>query len=178
MRGATVGLAGALLLTGCGGGETTPAATTATGEDVAATPTSAATTAPAGEDDAPAATGEYGTATVRVGGTTTTFTVIQCFEDTPSVSTGDMVALALDGVPTDTPPELIEPLLGARPRPSAGLDLLEPVLALGPILSVVRLAESGDIVQVIDAAFEPISTGYDVAEDPAQRFLTSSTTVA
>ena len=92
-------------------------------------------------------------------------------EDTPSVITGDLVALALDGVPPETPPELIEPLLGVMDQDDDRLALLEPVLALGPILSVMRMDERGDLVQVTDAAFEPISTGYDVADDPAQRFL-------
>lgn len=169
MRGATVGLAGALLLAGCGGDEATPATTTAPGEDPAATPTSTASTT--ARDAAAAATGEYGTATVRVGGTTTTFTVIQCLTDTPSAITGDLVALALDGVPPDTPPDLIEPLLGAAGDDDDVLGRLEPVLAIGPVLSVVRMDEGGDLVQVTDGDLQAISTGVDVAKDPTQRFL-------
>lgn len=186
MRGAAVVLTAVMGLAGCtSGGEPTAdnaaegAAEETTGgaEDSDATGADDATGAEdtpteelaANDEQEPAQDAGSGTATVQVDGETFTFRVIQCLRDVPSPM-GGTVAFQLDGVPTDTAPELVEPLLGPIDPDANFAERLEPVLEGGPILSVSRVADGGDVIAVSTALDSAYVTTADVTSVDA-RFL-------
>ena len=128
---------------------TTSASTAATTPDTAAATTFAVTipsepTSPPG--DGPA------TAVVEVGDERFEFRVTQCLFDRPSAFGDQLIEMTLDGVPPDTPGELIEPLLGAIDPDTDLLPLIEPVLEYGPALTVSRFEGAGDYLVVYDLA--------------------------
>lgn len=99
----------------------------------------------------PSPSGEA-TAVVEIDGERFEFLVIQCLRDQPSVFGDQIIEMTLDGVPVDTPDELIEPLLGVMDPDTDMLPLLEPVLEFGPALTVSRFEGGGDYVVVYDLA--------------------------
>ncbi|MFO7778124.1 MAG: hypothetical protein R6V28_07230 [Nitriliruptoraceae bacterium] len=145
------------LLTGCSDSGTAedPAIDAADAEEApdATQPADAAT-----DEDEPDTTGSEETSTdvvnagsrnarVEVGDEAFDFRVIQCLRYVPGLL-GGIVTFQLDGVPGDTPPELVEPLLGAAVPDSDIFELLGPVLEYGPILSVTRVEDGGDYIAV------------------------------
>lgn len=134
--------------------------------------TAAVTTTPAtipGEPTTPASDGSA-TAVVDIGGERFEFRVIQCLRDEPSVFGDQIIDMTLDGVPIDTPDELVEPLLGVMDPDTDMLPLLEPVLEYGPALTVSRFEGGGDYLVVYDLAdIEYLSDPDPLAPDA--RFL-------
>lgn len=156
---------------------TTTPTTTAAPATTAASATTAATTTPAtttpvtipAEPTTPASDGSA-TAVVDIGGERFEFRVIQCLRDQPSVFGDQIIDMTLDGVPPDTPDELIEPLLGVMDPDTDMLPLLEPVLEYGPALTVSRFEGGGDYLVVYDLAdIEYLSDPDPLAPDG--RFL-------
>jgi hypothetical protein len=169
-RRVVVGLVAALALVGCAGADEvggpaddpddpdgTPAATSAPDDD----PT----------DGGPTGDGEAGsgTATVEVDGQTFTFRVIQCLRDVPGAM-GGTVAFQLDGVPPDTPTDLIEPLLGPVDPDADVQGTLAPVFEVGPILSVSRVTDGGDFVAISTGPGEAYVTTANVSS-AEERYL-------
>lgn len=128
-------------------------------EPDAPTTTGGTTTEPEPDATAPPA-GEAGTATVEVGGQRYEFRVIQCLRDRPGAFDDTVIEFTLDGVPVDTPQELVDPLLGEIDPDTDLLPLVEPVAEFGPLLSVSRFEDGGDYVVVYD-----LDT-IEIASDP------------
>lgn len=176
-RWAAVGVAAVMVLTGCAGGDQPTAADEAQGvsddaagsdvdSDDAGEADDAPVEEPAGDEEVGQEAGA-GTATVQVDGQTFTFRVIQCLRDVPGFM-GGTVAFQLDGVPPDTAPELVEPLLGPIDPDADIRQRLAPVLEGGPVLSVSRVTDGGDMVALstsLDAAYV---TTPDVTSDAAR----------
>ena len=112
--------------------------------------TAAPSTTSGATEPAPANPSTGGTATVAVGDERFEFMVIQCFRDRPSVFGDQIIDITIDGIAPDTPPELIEPLLGVMDPDTDLFPLIEPVLEYGPALTVSRLEDGGDYVAVYD----------------------------
>ncbi len=114
--------------------------------------------------------GGAGGATVSHDGQQYEFVVIQCLRDEQSFDQ-TVLELQADGVPVDTPPELLDDLLGAADADADVLALLEPVLEYGPVLSVSRAEGGGDFVAVFQTPDIIVQTDGGVADDPSARFL-------
>lgn len=182
------------LLTACGDArpeeDTTPDAA-----DAAETPGDAQAADAATSEDEPDTSGAdatgadvvsagSGTANVEVGDEAFDFRVIQCLRDVPGLL-GGVVTFQLDGVPGDTPPELVEPLVGVADPDSDIFELLGPVLEYGPILSVIRMEDGGDYIAVSLGGGEAyvsddIASGdqpFTIGDEPAGAAVAGETTV-
>lgn len=184
----TLAIASTVVVAACGGGDDETAATSTTDPiETGSTATEPSTTEPSRtEPDAPTTTagtttepepdatappgGASGTATVEVGGERYEFRVIQCLRDRPGAFDDTVIEFTLDGVPVDTPQELVEPLLGEIDPDTDLLPLVEPVAEFGPLLSVSRFEGGGDYVVVYDLAALEITSAPDPLA-PDARFL-------
>ncbi len=181
-RAVVVGLVTVMTLTGCAGGDEAgrPAGDVDEASGSQATPTVAEVqdtedtepieTASPDADD-PQTTSEAGTgsATVQVDGETFTFRVIQCLRDVPGPM-GGTVAFQLDGVPPDTPADLIGPLMGPVDPDADVQGRLAPVFDVGPILSVSRVTDGGDFVAISTGPGDAYVTTAN-ATSAAERYL-------
>ena len=147
---------------------TTPADTVVTdATESASTAVTDTTTTPGDSADGSAA------AVVEIGAERFEFRVIRCLRNRPSVLGDQRIDITLDGVPPDTPDDLIEPLLDAIDRDTDVLPLLEPVLEYGPALTISRFEDGGDSLVVYDLAdVEYVSDPNPLSNDA--RFLSIS----
>jgi hypothetical protein len=141
---------------------TEPPATTQPETTAAPATTQPATTEPP--------TGAAGTAVVEVGGDRFEFRVTQCLRGRPSAFGDTIIDVTLDGVPVDTPQELIDPLLGEIDPELDLFPLVEPVAEFGPLLSVSRFEGGGDYVVVYDLDVIEITSDPDPMSSDS-RFL-------
>ena len=137
-----------------------PAETTPVGSTPATTDPVTSVPAPSGA----------GIAVVDVGGDRYEFRVTQCLRDRPSAFGDTTIDMTLDGVPVDTPQELIDPLIGEIDPDIDLFPLVEPVAAYGPLLSVSRFDGGGDYVVVYDLDVVEITSDPDPLS-PDSRFL-------
>ena len=95
--------------------------------------------------------------------------VIQCLRDVASPISDAVIEFQLDGVPSATPPDVIERLLGVIDAGDDVLAELQPVVEFGPVLSVTRLAGGGEVMSITDLDTIEISSDGDPT-DPAFAF--------
>lgn len=159
-------LVGLLLIAACGNDPVTPPETTTSAGAVTATTAPAVTTSQptasttqpettttlAAETTTSTAAPRTAGAVVEVGDERYEFMIIQCLYDTPSAFGEGVIEFTADGVPLDTPPELIEPLMGVLGPDDDILALTGAVAEYGPLLSISQLDGGGDHVVVYDHA--------------------------
>ena len=98
------------------------------------------------------------------------FIVSQCLQDVARRGSPSRVDLQLDGVPAETPAAIIEKLRGVTNDPAAAGKLLQEVVRAGPVLSVTRLRDGGDMIGVTDLR-ETNWTSDPAVTDAGARFL-------
>ncbi|MCO8128668.1 hypothetical protein NHL50_15765 [Acidimicrobiia bacterium EGI L10123] len=109
-----------------------------------------------------------GSATVTHAGSQYDFLVIQCVRDVASPATNTVVTLQADGVTAGTPDGVITELLGVIDGSTDPEVALEAALEHGPLLSVTRVENGGDVVAIITG-----SESFVTAAAPSgpERFL-------
>lgn len=105
-------------------------------------------------------TGSVGRAVVDVDGVDYEFVVIQCLRDVVGPISDTVIEFQLDAVPSATPTPIIEDLLGVIAADADVLAEIAPVVEFGPILSITRVADGGELVSMSDlSTIEIISDG-------------------
>jgi len=168
----------------------TPVVADSTPDDAAPEDTTGAAPDTTGPSNTPedASTGELGQAVVDVDADTYEFVVVQCLRDITGPFSDAVIEFQLDAVPTATPPDIVDNLLGVISEDVDVLAALEPVLEFGPILSITQIAGGGEVLFITDLdAIEITSDGdptdpgarsLDVSSDPVGARVTGTTTAA
>ncbi len=95
---------------------------------------------------------ETGRATLARGETTYEFVVIQCLRNIPAAFGDTVIEFQLDGVPPATPPDQITALRGLVGDSNNLQQALMQVVAHGPVLSITRIENGGEMIAVTDMA--------------------------
>jgi len=95
---------------------------------------------------------------------------VQCLQNITRPGHERVIELQLDGVPVQTPAATIEQMQGTVDDPAATGKLLQKVVSAGPILSVTRLKNGGDLIGVSNLKDTNWITSPSVTER-GKRFL-------